>query len=58
MEVTLYVQDIAGRIVSQQDLGLTRQSSLEIPVSGWAKGLYFIKLDLGEGTVYRKLFVQ
>ena len=52
------IQDMAGRIVSQQELGLTRQATLTVPVSGWASGLYFVKLDLEEGTVYRKLFVQ
>ncbi len=54
----LSVLDVSGRLVYVQDLGRVSAAEVQIGVSTWAKGLYFVKLDLGERSVYRKLFVQ
>ncbi|MDP5169216.1 MAG: PKD domain-containing protein [Bacteroidia bacterium] len=57
-QVELSISDLSGRIVHQQDLGVTRQSLTAVPVSEWATGLYFVKLNIGNAVIYRKLFVQ
>ena len=57
-DAVLTIQDLSGRIVSQQATGFISEWEHRLAVSGWAEGLYFVKLETEGYTLYRKLFVR
>ncbi len=52
----LEVLDITGQVVMHRSLGPGARS-LQIPVEGWAEGLYCLRLDLG-GSMRTARFVK
>jgi hypothetical protein len=52
----LDVLDITGRVVMHRSLGPGARS-LQIPVEGWAEGVYYLRLDLG-GSMRTARFVK
>ncbi len=52
------ISDMTGRLIHSKILDGTRASAVTISVSGWEKGVYFIKLRADEGTQTSKFVVD
>ncbi|MEM9837127.1 MAG: T9SS type A sorting domain-containing protein [Bacteroidota bacterium] len=53
------VYDATGRRVTTQQLDVANGlNTLELAVTDLANGQYFVKIQLGEGTIYKKLMIQ
>ena len=57
--VTLTVLDVLGRQIQQINLGLQASGNhrVTLPVSGWRKGIYFLRLQGGNASVVRKITI-
>ena len=53
--IIVEVVDISGKMVYEET---TNRSSIQINLSGLAKGMYFVKLITEEGTITKKVLVQ
>ncbi len=59
-EITLDVLDITGKLISNVSKGSEGEGlhTSEIVVSGYAKGMYMLKLSTNEGSVYKRFVVE
>jgi hypothetical protein len=55
-EMTILTLD--GRTVYTENLGSVKEISKEFNISGLAKGIYFVKINLGEASSFKKLVIQ
>jgi hypothetical protein len=55
-ELTILTLD--GRAVYTENLGSVKEISKEFTISNLAKGIYFVKINFGETTSFKKLVIQ
>lgn len=55
-EMTILTLD--GRTVYKESLGTVKEISKEFNISNLAKGIYFVRINLGEATAFKKLVIQ
>lgn len=54
----LIILSLDGRAVYTERLGTVKEISKEVTVSNLAKGIYFVRINLGEATSFKKLVIQ
>jgi hypothetical protein len=54
----LTILTVDGRVVYTENLGSVKEISKEFNISNLAKGIYFVKINLGEASSFKKLVVQ
>ena len=47
-----------GHIIASQSLGMQQQGNIELPVAGYAAGLYFLSVQVGENSATVKVVIE